>query len=130
MNHARPSLGPLAAGVILLALATAAIHFYLAPTEFEMGGGATLFGVLFVLNGLGYLTMLAVIYAPVGFLAPFRLAARMILIVIAAASIGAYFYVGVFDTIGWVDKAAEAGLIVLVLIETVAARGAAEPAPR
>ena len=128
MNHARPSLGPLAAGVILLTLATAAIHFYLAPIEF--GTGATLFGVLFVLNGLGYLTMLAVIYAPLGFLAPFRLAARVILIVIAAASIGAYFYVGVFDTIGWVDKAAEAGLIVVVLIETVSARGAAEPAPR
>jgi len=128
VNDARPTLGPLAAGVILLTLVTAAIHFYLAPIEF--GTGATLFGVLFVLNGLGYLTMLAVIYAPVGFLAPFRLAARMILIVIAAASIGAYFYVGVFDTIGWVDKAVEAGLILLVLIETVSARGAAEPAPR
>ena len=128
MNDARPTLGPLAAGVILLTLVTAAIHFYLAPIQF--GTGATLFGVLFVLNGLGYLTMLAVIYAPVGFLAPFRLAARMILIVIAAASIGAYFYVGVFDTIGWVDKAVEAGLILLVLIETVSARGAAEPAPR
>ena len=128
MNDARPTLGPLAAGVILLTLITAAIHFYLAPIEF--GTGATLFGVLFVLNGLGYLTMLAVIYAPLGFLAPFRLAARMILIVIAAASIGAYFYVGVFDTIGWVDKAVEAGLILLVLIETVSARGAAEPAPR
>lgn len=128
MNDARPTLGPLAAGVILLTLVTAAIHFYLAPIEF--GTGATLFGVLFVLNGLGYLTMLAVIYAPLGFLAPFRLAARVILIVIAAASIGAYFYVGVFDTIGWVDKAVEAGLILLVLIETVSARGAAEPAPR
>lgn len=126
MNDARPTLGPLAAGVILLTLITAAIHLYLAPIEF--GTGATLFGVLFVLNGLGYLTMLAVIYAPLGFLAPFRLAARMILIVIAAASIGAYFYVGVFDTIGWVDKAVEAGLIVVVLIETVAAR--AEPAGR
>ena len=126
MNDARPTLGPLAAGVILLTLITAAIHFYLAPIEF--GTGATLFGVLFVLNGLGYLTMLAVIYAPVGFLAPYRLAARMILIVIAAASIGAYFYVGVFDTIGWVDKAVEAGLIVVVLIETVSAR--AEPAGR
>jgi len=126
VNDARPTLGPLAAGVILLTLITAAIHFYLAPIEF--GTGATLFGVLFVLNGLGYLTMLAVIYAPLGFLAPFRLAARMILIVIAAASIGAYFYVGVFDTIGWVDKAVEAGLIVVVLIETVAAR--AEPAGR
>ena len=128
MNDARPTLGPLAAGVILLTLITAAIHFYLAPIEF--GTGATLFGVLFVLNGLGYLTMLAVIYAPLGFLAPFRLAARVILIVIAAASIGAYFYVGVFDTIGWVEKAVEAGLILLVLIETVSARGAAEPAPR
>ncbi len=128
MNDARPTLGPLAAGVILLTLVTVAIHFYLAPIEF--GTGATLFGVLFVLNGLGYLTMLAVIYAPLGFLAPFRLAARVILIVIAAASIGAYFYVGVFDTIGWVDKAVEAGLILLVLIETVSARGAAEPAPR
>jgi hypothetical protein len=128
VNDARPTLGPLAAGVILLTLVTVAIHFYLAPIEF--GTGATLFGVLFVLNGLGYLTMLAVIYAPLGFLAPFRLAARVILIVIAAASIGAYFYVGVFDTIGWVDKAVEAGLILLVLIETVSARGAAEPAPR
>lgn len=128
MNDARPTLGPLAAGVILLTLGAAAIHLYLAPIEF--GTGATLFGVLFVLNGLGYLTMLAVIYAPLGFLAPFRLAARVILIVIAAASIGAYFYVGVFDTIGWVDKAVEAGLILLVLIETVSARGAAEPAPR
>ncbi len=127
MNDARPALGPLAAGVILLGLAAAAIHFYLAPTEFQMG--ATLFGVLFVLNGLGYLTMLAVMYAPLGFLAPFRGAARTVLVVIAAASIGAYFYVGVFDTLGWVAKAVEAGVIVLALLEAVTAQGAAEPAP-
>lgn len=128
MNHARPSLGPLAAAVILLTLATAAIHFYLAPTEFEMG--ATLFGVLFVLNGLGYVTMVAVIYSPLGFLAPFRGAARGVLVVIALASIGAYFYVGVFDTIGWVDKAVETALIVLVVVEVVTGGAAAKAAAR
>lgn len=127
MNDARPALGPLAAGVIILTLATAGIHFYLAPTEFQMG--ATLFGVLFVLNGLGYLTMVAVMYAPLGMLAPFRGAARGLLVLIALGSIGAYFYVGVFDTVGWVDKAVEGALIVLVGIEAWIAQ-AAKPAPR
>lgn len=128
MNNARPSLGPLAAGVILLAVAAAAIHLYLAPEEFRKD--LTKFGVLFVALGLGYLTMLAVAYLPGSFLSPFRGAARVGLVLLALASIIAYFVVGVFETLGWITKIVEAALILAVIAQGATARGAGASEPK
>jgi len=114
--------------VILLAVAAAAIHLYLAPEEFAKD--ATKFGVLFVLLPLGYLTMLAVAYLPGSFLSPFRGAARVGLVLLALASIFAYFYVGVFDALGWVAKIVEATLILAVIAEGAKARGAGASQPK
>lgn len=57
---------PLRIGVIVLALGTAAIHLYLGLSGFP----------LFVLNGLGYLALVAALYLPVPRLARYRDAVR------------------------------------------------------
>jgi len=62
-------------GVFLLTLATAVIHVYLALTAIPYFG--LNFGVmLFILNGLGYLGLLAALQLPIPQLARFRSAAR------------------------------------------------------
>ena len=60
MAASRTSVGPrLGVGIFLLTLATAGIHLYLALTAIPYMGFN--FGVmLFILNGLGYLGLLAV----------------------------------------------------------------------
>lgn len=113
-NATRPSIGPVQIGIILLTLTTAIIHLYFVFFDEAM---TQTFRVLFVLNFLGYVGLLAALYLPISSLAPLRPIARALLVVQAAASIGAYIYVGVFSTLGWVTKGIEALLIVLLLVE-------------
>jgi len=68
-----------ASGPFLLTLATAVIHLYLALSAVTYMG--LNFGVmLFVLNGLGYLGLLAALQLPIRQLARFRSAARWALV--------------------------------------------------
>lgn len=92
LNVDRPPIGPLAAVVIVATLATAAIHLYLVPEEFDKG--ATGYGTLFILTGLGYLAVLAVMYVPWSRLSPVRGLARLALLGIALAAIVAYLASG------------------------------------
>ena len=121
-NIDAPTFGLTSFAVIVLALATAAIHVSLVPAEFRKG--ATGYGTLFILTGVGYVIALAVLYAPVDFARPFRAFARFALIAIAAASIIAYVSLGYFDTLGWVDKAIELALILVAVAEIPALRRA------
>ncbi len=116
MNNAeaRPHIGLVQAGIILLTLATAIIHLYFVFFDEAM---TQKFVILFILNSLGYVGLLAALYLPISFLAPLRPIARFLLILQAAASIGAYIYVGVFSNLGWVTKGIEVLLILLLLIE-------------
>ena len=77
-------------GVFLLTLATAVIHVYLALTAIPYFG--LNFGVmLFILNGLGYLGLLAALQLPIPQLARFRSAARWALVAYAALTIVLWF---------------------------------------
>ena len=98
----------LGVGVFLLALATAAIHLYL---------GLSFGNTLFVLNGLGYLGLLAALQLPIPQLARFRPIVRWVLVGYTALTIVLYFVMAPLTVIGLVDKAIEVALIVLLLAD-------------
>ena len=105
MNAARSSTDTaLRAGIALLTLGTALIHLQLAFPD-----------PVFILNGLGYLTLLAVLYLPV--LARYRNVVRWVLVGYAALTIFLWILIGARTPIGYVDKAIEVALIALLLIE-------------
>ena len=111
----------LGVGIFVLTVATAVIHLYLAFTA--IGSMGFNFGVmLFILNGLGYLGLLAVLQLPIRQLARFRSAARWALIAFAALTIVLFFVMApVYTIIGYVDKAIEVALIALLLADAYTA---------
>ena len=122
MAHSRTSVGlGLGVGIFLLTLATAAIHLYLAFTAIAYMGFN--FGVmLFILNGLGYLGLLAALQLPIPQLARFQGAARWALVGYAALTIALFFVMAPsYDFIGYVDKAIEVALIALLLADAYTA---------
>ena len=107
----------LGVGIFLLPLATAVIHLYLAFTAIPYYG--LNFGVmLFILNGLGYLALVAALQLPIPQLARFRSVARWTLVAYAALTIVLFFVMAPFyDFIGYLDKAIEVALIVLLIVD-------------
>jgi hypothetical protein len=81
------------------------------------------FGVmLFILNGLGYLGLLAALQLPIPQLARFRSTARWALIAYAALTIVLFFIMAPeYTTIGYIDKAIEVALIALLLADAYTA---------
>ena len=96
----------LRAGIIVLTLGAALIHFSLA---FPDPG--------FILNALGYLTLLAALYLPVPQVARYRSVVRWVLIGYAALTISLWILFGERIPIGYTAKAIEVVLIVLLLLE-------------
>ncbi len=111
----------LGVGIFLLTLATAVIHLYLAFTAIPYYG--LNFGVmLFILNGLGYLGLLAALQLPIPQLARFRNVARWVLVAYTALTIVLFFLMAPYYTfIGYLDKAVEVALIALLLAEAYTA---------
>jgi membrane-bound ClpP family serine protease len=93
-------------GIVLLTLATALIHLQLAFPD-----------PAFILNGLGYLALLAALYLPVPRLARYRNIVRRVLIGFTALTILLWILLGARTPIGYVDKAIEIGLILLLLLD-------------
>src|SRR5918998_1372972 len=96
-------------GIFLLAVGAAFIHLYL---------GLSFGNTLFVLNGIGYLGLLAALQLPIPQLARFRGAARWALVGYAALTIVLFFLMAPwYDIIGYVDKAIEIALIALLIAD-------------
>ncbi|MEW6635179.1 MAG: hypothetical protein AB1425_00030 [Actinomycetota bacterium] len=115
MSNARNlPLSPVRVGIIALTLATALIHLYLGLQGLP----------LFVLNGLGYITLLAALYLPVPRLARYRELVRWVLIGYAALTVFLWILVGARNFIGYADKAIEIALIALLLVDRRASRRA------
>ena len=111
----RDSIGiALRAGVVSLALATAYIHL-------------TLGGLLFTLNGLGYVGLAGLIV--IGAAAPFAVAERfswfprLALIGYAAITIAGYLVMGPYFSLGFIAKGIEVALIVLLVVDVVRVYG-------
>ena len=96
------------AGIIGLTLATALIHFSLSIIQGS-------FDVMFTLNGLGYLALLAALYLDLPYARDNRRLVRLGLMAFAAVSILAWLILGDKSWwLGWLDKLVEIGLIALL----------------
>lgn len=106
MTTSRPPAGTAAirAGIVLLTLTTALIHLQL---NFPDPG--------FIMNGLGYLALLAALFAPQ--LARYQSAARWALVAYTALTISLWVVLGARTPIGYADKAVEVALVALLLLD-------------
>lgn len=95
----------LIAGIALLTLATALIH-----------GTLNFPDPVFILNGLGYLTLLIAYVAPVPWLEQRRNLVRRAFIGFTALTIFLWVLIGERTTIGYIDKLIEVLLIALLLV--------------
>jgi len=91
-------------GIAVLTLATALIHLQLNFPD-----------PVFILNGLGYLALLAALFLPN--LARYRNAVRLVLIGYAALTIFLWILIGERTTIGYIDKIIEVALISLLILD-------------
>jgi hypothetical protein len=103
---------PLRVGVIVLTVGTALIHLYLGLQGFP----------LFVLNGLGYLTLLAALILPIPRISDYRNLTRWILLGYTALTIFLWIVVGARTVIGYTDKIIEIVLIALLVLEASRSR--------
>ena len=104
---------PTQIGIIILTLATAIIHLAILGIRFG--------DILFILNGLGYLALLAAIFLPIDFLAGYRNYARWALLVYTIITIVAYFVVNPdawTSSLGLVTKAIEVVLVILLFLDS------------
>jgi hypothetical protein len=106
-----PADAAIRAGIVVLTLGTALIHLQLGFPD-----------PVFILNGLGYLTLLAALYLPIPQIARYRTLVRLVLIGYAALTIFLWVLLGVRTQIGYIDKAIEIALILLLLLEARRAR--------
>lgn len=103
MNQTRTQIGTLQIAIILLTVATAVIHFTLVFPS-----------ALFILNGLGYLALLAALYLPIPQFTAYRRLIRWALLGYTALTIVLWVIMGSRDLIAYIDKAIEVVLIILL----------------
>jgi hypothetical protein len=104
----------LTTGIVALTLATAYIH-------------ATLGGLLFTLNALGYLGLAGLIVigaaAPVAIVERFSWFPRVALAGYAAMTIAGYLVMGPYFSLGFIAKGIEVSLIALLAIDVIRVYG-------
>jgi len=98
---------PVRLGIILLTVGTAVIHLYLGLRGFP----------LFVLNGLGYLGLLAALILPIPRISEYRNLVRWVLVGYTALTILLWILVGARNYIGFADKVIELALVALLVLE-------------
>ena len=94
-------------GIVALTLGTALIHLSLNFPDLG-----------FMLNSLGYLTLLAALCLPVPQVARHRDIVRWVLIGYAALTIFLWILVGARTPLGYADKLIELALVALLVLET------------
>lgn len=105
-SSSRPAYLALQIGIVLFTLGTALIHFSLNFPD-----------PAFILNGLGYLALLAGLYLPVSQLGRHRNAVRWTLIGYAALTIFLWILFGERTLVGYAAKTCEVALILLLLVD-------------
>jgi hypothetical protein len=98
---------PLKIGVIVLTIGTALIHLYLGLQGFP----------LFILNGLGYLGLLAALILPIPRISDYRSLTRWVLVGYTALTIFLWILLGARNAIGYTDKMIEIALVALLVLE-------------
>jgi hypothetical protein len=104
--------------IIILALATAAIHLFLGLSQ--LGAGDPLLPISFILNGLAYLVLILAIYFLPG-LYRYRSLLQWLLIALSVATIALYFYfngiAGLSSPLGLITKGIELALIIALVFD-------------
>jgi hypothetical protein len=93
-------------GVVVLTLMAALVHLSLLFPD-----------PVFILNGVGFLALLAALYLPVARLVPHRRAVRWTLIGYATLTILAWVAIGERTPLGYSTTAGEVALVILLLVE-------------
>ena len=104
MNTLR--IGAVQVGIIVITIFTAIVHL---TRNFP--------DPMFILNGLGYFTLLAGLLAPLPFLTKSRSMTRWAFIAFTAVTILAWLAIGERILIGYIDKSLEVILIALLFID-------------
>ena len=136
MGRTVSGFGPLQIAITILVAATALVHLFLGanmamalmspPTQAAGMGGATMvaiLAVLFLCNFGGYVVLNAALYLPV--LRRYQRVTRVLVIGYTALTFVAYFAIDqgqALNPIGLSDKAVEAALIALLVIDGRRAR--------
>ena len=107
MESTKPRIGGLQIGIILLTLATAVMHAAILFPDF-----------LFILNALGYVGLLAVLYLPIPLLTRYRSAIRWTLLAYTLLTILIWVAIGQRDLYAYTNKLIEAALVVLLWLES------------
>ena len=110
-NRSISGISGLRIGVIVLTLATAIIHLQLNFPD-----------PIFILNGLGYLSLISALSLPIPQLENHKGVVRWVLIGFTALTIFLWLLIGARTAIGYIDKTIEIALITLLLIEVRQAR--------
>jgi hypothetical protein len=103
---------PVRLGIIVLAIGTALIHLYLGLQGFP----------LFVLNGFGYLGLLAALILPIPRISEYRNLVRWVFVGYTALTIFLWILVGARNPTGYADKIIELALVALLLLEARTSR--------
>lgn len=106
--------------IALLIVVTAGIHLYLS-FQFPQGPDP-----IFLLNGLGYLTLLALLYIPHYRLLAARKRIRWVLIAYTALTVVLWVFLARRTSLGYLDKAVEILLIILLWLENSRPQPAAD----
>lgn len=93
-------------GIVVLTIITALVHLSLNFPD-----------PVFILNGLGYLTLLAALYLPVLRVAPYRGLVRWVLIGYAALTVILWLAIGLRTPTGYLTTLDEVVLILLLLLD-------------
>jgi hypothetical protein len=119
MSSTRLTTLALTGAIVELTLTTAYIHFSLG-------------GTLFLLNAAGYVALAAAVaftaLVPHPFLARLAWLPRLGLAGYTLLTIGAYLVVGPYFALGWVAKAIEVAILILLAADTIRRYGSG-PAP-
>jgi hypothetical protein len=112
MSTQRARFGLLQMGIAVLTIATALIHFSLTlPSPMP-------FNLVFGLNGLGYLALLAGLYMNLPVVSRYRSLVRLLFIAYTLVTIILFFVMNTtYGTFGLITKAIEAVLVVLLIME-------------
>jgi hypothetical protein len=100
--------------LVIITLVTAGVHLFLGVRNIPSP-----FGVMFVLNAIGFLGLLGLYLLPIGFVAPYRAIVRWVLIAYSALTFILYFaFNGLsLDLVSGITKAAELGLIAVLWLD-------------
>ena len=110
MEVRRSMFGPVQIGIVILALATALIHFSLSILMGKLD-------LLFTLNGLGYLSFLAALFLPLPIISRYRPLVRIMFIAYTLVTIAMWFAFGERNALGYTDKLIEVALVALLVLD-------------